>query len=58
VSLYDDLIAALPELEDSPAFSNGTIVLQNDSDGLGDFIAIWDYSKPIPEGLTLGKPLA
>ena len=55
MSLYDDLVAALPELEDSPAFSNGTIVLQNDSDGLGDFIVKWDYEESIPKGFKVGK---
>jgi hypothetical protein len=34
------------------------IILRNDSDGAGDYIAKWEYSKPIPEGLTLGKPSA
>lgn len=56
MSLYDDLIAALPELTNAD-FSpiNGTIELKNDSDGLGDYIAKWEYPKPIPEGLHLGK---
>jgi hypothetical protein len=34
------------------------IILQDDSDGVGAYIAEWKYSKPIPEGLTLGKPSA
>lgn len=34
---------------------DGMIIIQNDSDGLGDYIAKWDYSEPIPEGLKLGK---
>ena len=56
MALYDDLIAAIPELTDADfAPFTGTIVLQNDSDGLGDFIAKWDYSKPIPSGMKLGK---
>ena len=58
MSLYDDLIAALPELENSDAFLKNIIVLQNDSDGVGDYIAKWNYEQPIPEGLTLGKPSA
>ena len=36
----------------------GCIGLQDDSDGVGAYIAKWEYSKPIPEGLTLGKPSA
>jgi hypothetical protein len=55
MSLYEKLIAALPELEDSSAFSNGTIILQNDADDAGDYIAKWDYTKPIPAGFKLGK---
>lgn len=55
MSLYDDLIAALPELEGLDAFANGTIILQNDADKAGDYIAKWDYSKPIPAGLKMGK---
>lgn len=55
MSLYDDLVKALPELENSGAFNNGIIILQDDSDGLGAFIAKWDYDKPIPAGLKLGK---
>jgi hypothetical protein len=34
----------------------GSILLRDDSDGQGAYIAKWDYSKPIPEGLSLGKP--
>ena len=55
MGLYNDLIAALPELEGSDAFANGTIILQNDSDGAGDFIAAWNYSKPLPKGFKVGK---
>jgi len=55
MSLYDDLIAALPELKDLELFPYDTIVLQNDADATGDYIAKWEYSKPIPDGLKLGK---
>ena len=55
MSLYEKIIEIYPELENSGKFFNGTIILQNDSDGLGDFIAAWNYEKPIPEGLKLGK---
>ncbi len=55
MSLYDDLVGALPELEDSLAFSDGTIILQNDADEAGDYIAKWDYSKPLPKGFKVGK---
>lgn len=55
MALYDDLIAALPELEGSDAFANNTIILQNDADEAGDYIAKWDYSKPLPKGFKVGK---
>jgi hypothetical protein len=58
MSLYEQIIEGCPELATSDAFLNGTIILQDDSDGVGAYIAKWDYSKPIPEGLTLGKPVA
>jgi len=58
MSLYDELLEALPELTENDFYPiSGSIVLQNDSDGLGDYIAKWEYSKPIPSGFTLGKPL-
>lgn len=55
MALYDDLIAALPELEGSDAFIRGIILLQNDGDEAGDYIAKWDYSKPLPKGFKVGK---
>ena len=59
MSLYDDLVDALPELTEADfAPTTGTILLQDDSDGLGAYIAKWEYSQPIPDGLTLGKPTA
>lgn len=58
MSLYNQLVEALPELENSPAFFNGEIILRNDSDGIGDYIFYWAYSEPIPNGFILGKPLA
>jgi hypothetical protein len=56
MTLYNDLIAALPELKDSDFVpSSGTILLQNDGDETGDYIAKWEYSKPLPEGMKVGK---
>jgi len=54
MSLYEQIIEALPELEDSILFSKD-IILQDDSDGQGAYIAKWDYHQPIPDGLKLGK---
>ena len=56
MSLYDDLVAALPELTDADFVpSTGSILLQDDADGEGAYIAQWNYHKPIPEGFKLGK---
>ncbi len=51
MALYENIITAYPELSDSKAFIDGTIILQNDGDGLGDYIAEWNYEKPKPKGL-------
>jgi len=56
MALYDDLIAAIPELKDSDFVpSSGTILLQNDGDKAGDYIAKWDYPTALPTGFKLGK---
>ena len=56
MSLYELVIAALPELENTPEFDReGSISLRDDSDGTGEYIARWDYSKPIPTALKSYK---
>ena len=56
MGIYEIIMAEYPEL--TPAdFSAGSIELRDDGDGI-QYIAKWDYSKPIPEELTLGKPSA
>jgi hypothetical protein len=59
MELWQKIVKVYPELADNQfaAFSK-EIILQDDTDGAGAYIAKWDYSKPIPEGLTLGKPSA
>ena len=56
--LYEQIIDTYPELANGKEFENLVIMLQDDSDGQGAYIAKWEYSKPIPDGLTLGKPNA
>jgi len=52
MSLYESIIAALPELADSNEFGrDGSITLRDDSDGKGEYIARWEYSKPVPKAL-------
>ena len=56
MELWEKIMTAYPELtaEDFD-FSRGSIALRDDSDGLGAYIYKWEYSKPIPDGLKLGK---
>ena len=56
MTIRETIIEAYPELEGTRIFADGVIYLQNDSDGVGTYIREWNYSKPIPEGLSLGKP--
>ena len=58
MNLYEQLIEALPELATKPDAFLNDIKLRNDSDGVGDYIEKWQYSKPIPDGFTVGKPSA
>jgi hypothetical protein len=59
MELWEKIVEIYPETaENDFAVFNKDIMLQNDSDGIGAYIAKWEYSKPIPEGLTLGKPSA
>ena len=53
MTLYNKIITLYPELE-SFDFASGVITLQNDSDGQGDYIALWNHptlSKPTQEQL-------
>jgi hypothetical protein len=55
MTLYDKIIALYPELTSDDFFPIGTIFLQNNSDGKGDYIAKWDHptlSKPTDEELA------
>jgi len=57
MTLYDEIIAVYPELTITPEkdeFAFGSIRLCDDGDGI-QYIAKWNYSKPIPAGLKLGK---
>jgi len=56
MTLYEKIMEAYPELTMSDFTPHtGKINLQDDSDGLGAYIVKWEYSKPIPAGLKLGK---
>ena len=50
MNLYEKIIALYPSLTELDFLPNrGTIYLQNDSDGKGDYIAKWEHP-------TLAKP--
>ena len=55
MDLWEIITKVYAELTDSDFAPNGSIRLQDDADGKGAYIAKWEYSKPIPEGLKLGK---
>ena len=55
MTLWEQIMAVYPELTDAefhPTF--GLILLKDDGDGVA-YIAKWEYTKPIPDGLKLGK---
>ena len=54
MDLWQIIVESYPELTPEE-FSHGSIELRDDSDGQGAYIAKWEYSKPIPDGLKLGK---
>ena len=57
MKLWEQIIEAYPEINPADDFRKLGIYLVNDGDGI-EYIGKWEYSKPIPEGLTLGKPTA
>jgi hypothetical protein len=57
MGLFEQITEAYPELTNEDFYrTTGVINLQDDSDGVGAYILKWEYSKPIPKGLKLGKP--
>jgi hypothetical protein len=55
MSLFDDIVAIYSELTNEDFHSiSGSIALQDDGDGIA-YIAKWDFIKPIPKGMKLGK---
>lgn len=55
MTLYEKIKAIYPELTTSDFLPKGTIRLQNDSDGRGDYIASWEHptlARPTEEQLA------
>lgn len=54
MNLYEKIMAIYPELTEADFGPHGGIVLQNDLDEKGDYIAKWDhhvFEKPTDEQL-------
>ena len=58
MNIYEKIIETYPEINPTDNFQQLGIYLRDDSDGQGAYIAEWNYEKPIPSGLSLGKPSA
>ncbi len=53
--MFDSIIETYPELTNLDFHPiTGSILLADDGDGV-QYISKWEYSKPIPDGLKLGK---
>ena len=58
MDLYNVIVGVYPDLTIKDFWPiKGRISLVDDGDGI-QYISKWEYSKPIPEGLALGKPSA
>jgi hypothetical protein len=55
MTLWEQIMAVYPELTETDFSRFGTISLRDDSDGLGAYIDKWEYSKPLPDGMKVGK---
>jgi hypothetical protein len=54
MDLFTQITEVYPELTSEDFGWRGSIRLQDDGDGV-QYIDKWEYSKPIPDGLKLGK---
>ena len=54
MNLYEIIMETYPELTEADFAFNGSIRLKDDGDGV-QYIGKWEYAKPIPNGLKLGK---
>ena len=54
MDLFAQIINTYSELTNSDFDVRGCIELRDDGDGI-QYIAKWEYSKPLPEGMKVGK---
>ena len=52
--IYDLIKNEYPTISDD-LFINGTIVIQDDSDGKGEFLSEWNCLELLPATLVIGK---
>lgn len=55
MTLYEKILLLYPDLTEADFSYRGTIRLQNDSDGRGDYIAAWNHptiQRPTDEQLA------
>lgn len=55
MELWQKIIEAFPEIDPTSDFTRLGIWLQDDNDGLGAYITRWEYEKPLPKTLKIGK---
>jgi hypothetical protein len=52
MALYDKIIEAFPELTIEAFYpENDMITVRDDADGTGEYIAKWNYEKPLTKEL-------
>jgi hypothetical protein len=55
MTIYDTILETYTELTTADFNPiSGSILLKDDGDGIV-YLAKWEYAKPIPEGMKLGK---
>lgn len=54
MNLWEKIQETYPELTNADFGQNGCIELRDEGDGVV-YIAKWEYSKPLPEGMKVGK---
>ena len=55
MTLFEKIKAIYPEFSENDLVPMGTVIIQNDSDGKGDYIAAWNHptlTKPTEEQLV------
>ena len=55
MTLFEKIKAIYPEFSENDLVPTGTVIIQNDSDGKGDYIAAWNHptlTKPTEEQLV------